>query len=128
MAQQQIVNGVGQARVRINGTEPVNLSKVSVSVEVPVSKQKSALAISIAKGIPDPSLEFSFLTPADRKLYGGLNLALRTDLLSVVLEIGVEKYLITGVYAKRGAIDNTPATAETNNSASLEGALIKQIA
>lgn len=118
----------GQVKVRINGASAISASRVACSVSRPVSKQKSATMVGIAMGIPDPTVDFTWMTPKDRKLYDGMNLALLEEPVTIIVEYGAQKYQISGAVANTGGIDNDPGQGTLNNTGRFEAAFIKQIA
>lgn len=124
----QYLRLTGQVKVSYNGIPLLTASRISMRINKPISKQKSATTVGVAEGIPDPSGNMRLMPGATGSNPSPESLVLMEGGGTLVLEKGNEKYQVSGVVFTEANMDNDPGVASLENTAGWEGALVKRIA
>lgn len=125
----QFIRMTGQIHVDLNNTPMLKASRISIRIAKPISKQKSATAVGIAEGIPDPSGNIKIIPQANNPdSLDPQDLVLAEGGGTLVFKWGLKKYQVTGVFFTDASADNDPGVASLDNTVGFEGAIIKRIA
>ena len=125
----QFIQLTGQIFLWFNNIPLPTCTRVSIKLTKPINKQKSGSVVGIATGIPDPSGNLRFMTPADSsQAVNTLGLVLQDNPGTLVMQEGTARYQITGVVWGDASHDNDPGQASLENTIGFEGAIMKQTA
>lgn len=118
----------GKLAVEVDGVPILHASRISVRLAQPISKQKSATLVGIARGVPDPSGNMKLIPDKDGRMPNSIDLSLRYQDVTIVIIWGNRRYQVTGVQWTDASADNDPGQASLDDSVGWEGAVLKQLA